>query len=238
MENKFEPTNETEQEKTARFIDGRLTEEEIKSHWANPEKPLFEHEIVRDRNGVEQKTRFKVRALTEEFKQPLLESIRDSWDETSFAELQETLDLFFEQRKLDQPALLNVEYYIATDQKDKPFAVTGIYTTDIDGGAGFATRDRLDLSKHNMVARLGWFSVGKEYQGTGVGGFLQDWIEKMAKSRGATIMAIETSDYENEAMARKMYKERGYEQGSTLKIISDQAAIYLVIFSMRTVMER
>lgn len=216
-ENAFVRPPETPEQKNARFAQGQLTEQEIKEHWAKPDEFLFEHEIVKNKEGQEQQTKFRVRALNEGLKDELLASVKNSWDEPTFNELEETLELFFEQKKLDHPALLNVEYYVATDTEDKPFAITGIYTDDIQGGAGFATADKLDLSEHYLATRLGWFSVSEEQQGTGVGGFLFDWIEKMAKNRGSKVMVVETDDWENEETALKLYTSRGYKQGLDIK---------------------
>lgn len=209
--------NETSEQKNTRFVEGRLTEQEIKNHWERPDEFLFEHEIKKDKEGQEQKTKFRVRALNEKLKDDLLDSVKNSWFEGDFNELKETLENFFKQKELDHPALLNVEYYVATDTENKPFAITGIYTDDIYGGAGFATSDKLDLSNHYLATRLGWFSVGEQYQGTGVGGFLFDWTEKMAKSRGSKVMAVETDDYKNEETALNLYENRGYKSGLDIK---------------------
>ena len=219
MPEKFEqPKNiESASAKYARFAQGDLTEQEIKEHWAKPDEFLFEQEIVKNKEGQEQRTKFRVRALNEGLKNELLASVKNSWDEPTFEELKETLELFFEQKKLDHPALLNTEYYVATDTENKPFAITGIYTDDIQGGAGFATADKLDLDEHYLSTRLGWFSVSEEQQGTGVGGFLFDWIEKMAKNRGSKVMVVETDDWENEETALKLYTNRGYKQGLDIK---------------------
>lgn len=207
---------ETLKQKEERFIDGCLTEEEIREHWSNPETPLFEHEIIKKENSHESRTRFRVRALSEKLKDDLLTEVKGSWGEEDFESLENTLNKFLKQKKLPHPTLSTVEYYLATDVQDKPFAITGIYTNDMMG-AGFTTRDKLNLDEHNLVARLGWFSVSKKYQGTGIGGFLFDWIEKMAKSRGAKLMAIETDDSENEETALKLYASRGYKQGLDIK---------------------
>ncbi|MBI4119120.1 MAG: GNAT family N-acetyltransferase [Parcubacteria group bacterium] len=216
----FEKAGQTEEsleQKNARLADGRLTEAEIKAHWENPDSFLFENEIIREKGGEAQRTKFRVRALSEGFKDGLLESVKGSWDEPTFQELAETLDNFFEQRKRKTPALLNVEYYIATDTQDKPFAITGIYTVDIAGGAGFATSEQLDLEKHNLATRLGWFAVSPEYQGGGVGGFLFNWVEKMAQARGSKVMVVETDDYENEQAALNLYGKSGYKSGLDIK---------------------
>jgi len=205
---------EAPEARNARLAEGYVTEDEIKAHWEDSKAPLFEHELVRPQEGgAEQRTRLRIRALTEEFKEPLLEEVRSAWDESSYKELERTLEQFFAQRKLEHPLLTNVEYYIATDTQDRPFAITGIYTNDIQGGRGFATREQLDPAKHNMAIRLGWFSVSERAQGAGVGGYLLDWTEKMAQSRGATHMAIETDDYEGQETALKLYEKRGYQPG-------------------------
>ncbi|MDP3800298.1 MAG: GNAT family N-acetyltransferase [bacterium] len=213
FENSTKPVEESPEQKNARFVNGELTEEEIKKHWKNPKEFLFEHEIVKEREGQERKTNFRVRALSEGFKDDLLESIKDSWDEPTYLSLVKTLDVFFEQRKTEEPALLNTEYYIATDTEDRPFAIIGIYTIDIKGGAGFATSEQLNLEEHYLTTRLDWFAVGKEYQGGGIGDFLLGWIEKMAKSRGVRIMSVETDNYANEEFAIRLYEKKGYKNG-------------------------
>lgn len=216
----FENTGQKEEspeQRNARLADGRITEEEIRAHWETPSEFLFEHEVVKSRDGEEQRTKFRVRALSEVLTGDLLESIKGSWDEATFRELAETLDNFFEQRKKEDPSLLNVEYYMATDTADKPFAITGIYTVDIAGGAGFATNEQLNLEEHYLATRLGWFAVSKEHQGGGVGGFLFNWVEKMAKARGSRVMVVETDDYENEEAARSLYEKNGYDSGLNIK---------------------
>lgn len=216
----FENTGQKEEspeQRNARLADGRITEEEIRAHWEIPSEFLFEHEIVKSRDGEEQRIKFKVRALSEVLTGDLLESIKGSWDEATFRGLAETLDNFFEQRKKEDPSLLNVEYYVATDTADKPFAITGIYTVDIAGGAGFATNEQLNLEEHYLATRLGWFAVSKEHQGGGVGGFLFNWVEKMAKARGSRVMVVETDDYENEEAARSLYEKNGYDSGLNIK---------------------
>ncbi|OHA02949.1 MAG: hypothetical protein A3C92_02760 [Candidatus Sungbacteria bacterium RIFCSPHIGHO2_02_FULL_53_17] len=205
---------ETALTRNERYARGQIGEDELRAHWENPDSPLFEHELVRqDREGREQRTAFRVRALTEEYKEPLLEAVKNSWTDVDFEDLKGTLERFFEQRALAHPGALNVEYYIATDTDDQPFAITGIYTCDIEGGAGFATRDHLDSAEHNIVAGLGWFAVGTDYQGTGMGSFLLDWTENVARGRGVKIMTIETDDFENEEVALKLYEKRGYVPG-------------------------
>lgn len=200
-------------ERNKRFIDGRLTDEEIKSYWVSPARPLFEHEIVRKRDGKEERFHFKVRGLTPELKDQLIQELKEVWTSLDLEAMSKTFDLFFEQRKLGHAAPLNVEYYVATDTEDKPLAVTGIYTIDIQGGAGFATRDKLKSGEHHLATGLGWFAVGKKYQGTGLGGYLLGWIENMARARGSDSMFIETDDYVNEETARRLYEKRGYKRG-------------------------
>ncbi|MBI2466077.1 MAG: hypothetical protein HYV66_02525 [Candidatus Sungbacteria bacterium] len=60
---KADQIKESPEQKNARLADGRLTETEIKAHWENPDSVLFEHEIVREREGEEQRTKFRVRAF-------------------------------------------------------------------------------------------------------------------------------------------------------------------------------
>ena len=213
-----ERSSESAQARQERYAKGAIREDELQAHWENPAQPLFEHELVRiDKEGNEQRTRFRVRALTEEFKQPLLDAVKNSWEDIDFEDLTGTLERFFEQHALGHPGIVNVEYYIATDVGDKPFAITGIYTTDMEGGAGFATRDRLPSAEHHLVTGLGWFAVSTEYQGSGIGGFLLDWTENMARTRGARVMAIETDDWKNEEAALRLYEKRGYQAGFNVK---------------------
>jgi len=208
---------ESEEQKNARFADGQISEEEIKEYWENPDTPIFEHTVKKRKGEKEQKTKFKVQVLSESLKDDLLAELGNSWDKPTFEELKGTLELFFEQKKIGHPALLNVEYYVAVDSENNPFAITGIYTDDIYGGAGFATRDKLDSQDHYLATRLGWFSVSEKYQESGVGGFLFDWIEKIAKNRGSKVMVAETDDWENEKAALNLYASRGYKQGLDIK---------------------
>ena len=219
MGNSFEQPIQAEspEQKNARFAEGLITENEIRECWERPDKPIFEHTVKKGEEGKEQEMKFRVQVLSENLKDDLLAELKNSWDKPTFEELKETLELFFEQKKIGHPALLNVEYYVTVDSENNPFVITGIYTDDIYGGAGFATKDKLDSQNHYLATRLGWFSVSKDYQGAGVGGFLFDWVEKMAKSRGSKFMVAETDDFEKEETALKLYKNRGYKNGLDIK---------------------
>ncbi len=214
MESKFEReiSVESKEDRNMRFSRGEITEAEIREHWNNPKDFLFEHEMIQ-RGDDREKIKFCVRALTEEYLEPLLKEIESAWDKTSFEEISATLKNFFKQKKLAHPTLSNTEYYIATDSEDRPFAITGLFTLDIGGGAGFATRDKLDPEKHNLITRGGWLAVSKKYQGEGMGGFLFDWKENLARSRGSKFMLAETDNYKNSETARKLYDSRGYKSG-------------------------
>ncbi len=203
---------ESKEERNLRFSRGEISETEIREHWKNPRDFLFEQEITQ-RGDDGEKIKFRVRALTEEYLDPLLKEIKSAWDETSFEEISATLKNFFKQKKLAHPTLSNTEYYIATDLEDHPFAITGLFTLDIGGGAGFATRDKLNPEKHNLITRGGWLAVSKKYQGAGIGGFLFDWKENLARSRGSKFMLTETDNYKNSETARKLYNSRGYKSG-------------------------
>ena len=207
---------ESSEQKNARFAEGKMTEKEISGHLADSSHPLFEHKTLLKDAGKEQEFKFAVRALNEEYTPRLLRELEASWDKGAFLELKSTLEKYFEQKKIAHPTLTQVEYYIATDKDDNPFAMTGIYTQDIYG-PGLATKNKYDLTKNHMIAKLGWFAVSKEYQGSRVGSFLFDWVEKMAKNRGANMMVIETDDYENEERARQLYEKRGYSPGLDIK---------------------
>src|SRR3989344_2818850 len=83
---------ETEAERNSRFATGSITDEEIKAYWEKPNKPLFEHQIVKaDQEGHEKGTAIKVSALTEELAVPLLEELKSAWDEDAYQELKDTL---------------------------------------------------------------------------------------------------------------------------------------------------
>lgn len=196
-----------------RFAAGNITAEELKAHWANPCEPLFEHEIVkRTAEGKEVRTRVRVRAMTPEVAKALIENTASAWEPEDAEHLAATLEKFFEQRRHDHPDPLNVEYYAITDDQDRPFGMTGLYTNDIEGGAGFGTRDRLGPD-HHLAAGLGWFVIDKAHQGTGAGGYLFDWTENLARARGAQHLFVETDDHANEAAAIQLYEKRGYVPG-------------------------
>lgn len=165
------------------------------------------------------KFKFKMYAMSEKFANDLFAEIKDSWEgeDVSFPELKKEIGLYLEQSKLDHPVLYNAEYYVVTDVDDKPFAITGLFTYDIQDAVGFGTKDKLDLQKHHLVARLGWYAVSKKYQNFGVGGFTLEWTEELAKNKGATLIASETSDWESEARARHKYEKAGYRQGFNVK---------------------
>ena len=218
MGNSFEQPIQAEspEQKNARFAEGLITENEIRECWERPDKPIFEHTVKKGEEGKEQEMKFRVQVLSENLKDDLLAELKNSWDKPTFEELKETLELFFEQKKIGHPALLNVEYYVTVDSENNPFVITGIYTDDIYGGAGFATKDKLDSQNHYLATRLGWFSVSKDYQGAGVGGFLFDWVEKMAKSRGSKFMVAETDDFEKEdSKPTHLTKEKNWLAFST-----------------------
>ena len=139
-----EPT----EERNARRARGEITSEEMQEYLTHPQDVLFEHELG--------ESKIKVRALTREFMDSTLESLKDSWDEPTFNDLKGTLRKYFEQKESGRPALLNVEYFIATDEADKPMAMTGFYSVDIEGGAGLATREKLDAQKHSFNLSLAY----------------------------------------------------------------------------------
>jgi len=208
-----EDGSESLEERDIRRAKGNITEEEISEYLKNPDGVLFEHKIVSEKKGETSEMTIKVRALTKQFMDSTLENLRTAWDPETFENLEATLKKYFEQKESGVPGLLNVEYYIATDQQDVPIGMTGLYTIDIQGGAGFATKDRLDLEKHSLNMGLGWYSVSEKVQGLGLGKFLFNWSENLAKSRGAKHLEIETDDSEITERAVKMYKKSGYKEG-------------------------
>lgn len=160
--------------------------------------------------------KFYIQPISEEMKEPLLQAVATAWDPIALDELRDTLGHYFEQKASANPSLLNVEYYVATNVNGQPFAITGIYTIDIQGGAGFATKKIMDPTNHHFAAGLGWFSVSKEYQGSGIGGYLLDWTENLARELGATYMMIETDDAPNELAALRLYEKKGYMPGFSI----------------------
>ncbi|HCC59899.1 MAG: hypothetical protein A2402_00720 [Candidatus Staskawiczbacteria bacterium RIFOXYC1_FULL_37_43] len=224
MQEKFESNTHSEPEqlesaekRNERMAMGNITNEEILEYLNHPEDVLFSHKLVSEKKGEKIETDIKVRALTKDFLEPTLESLKNSWDDVSFENLRETLTAYFEQKETGKPGLLNVEYYIATDQEDKPLAMTGLYTIDIQGGAGFSTKNHLDTEKHNLNMGLGWYSVSKEAQGTGLGKYFLDWTENLAKTRGAKHFEVETDDWSVSEKAVKMYQKSGYKEGFPVK---------------------
>lgn len=208
-------SEESAEDRNARMAKGQISEEEISEYLTHPEDVLFEHHLTNEKSGEE--TLIKVRYLTRQFLSSTFESLKDSWDKPSFENLKTTLEKHFEQKESGKPGLLNAEYYIATDENDNPIGMTGLYTIDIQGGAGFATRDKLDPEDHYLNIGLGWYSVNKKAQGIGLGKYLFQWSENFAKSRGAHCLEIETDDWTNSKRAVQLYKKMGYEVGYPVK---------------------
>ncbi|MDD2753489.1 MAG: GNAT family N-acetyltransferase [Candidatus Portnoybacteria bacterium] len=210
---------ETESQKKERFLQGVVSREEFKKNQERPEAPLFEHEIIKKTKEGETPIKFRVFAMSDNFTEELFREVKDSWEgeDVSFPDLKEEIDSYLEQEKLDHPTLYTAEYYVITDDENKPFALTGIFTTDIQDAAGLGTRNLLDPEKHHMVVRLGWYAVSKKYQNSGVGGFILNWTEKLAKARGGTLIASETSDWVSEDRARRKYENAGYKQSFNVK---------------------
>lgn len=202
------------EDKNAKFAKGQISEDELNNLRQNPEVPLFKHQVVKKTPEGEIKTNLSVEFLTKAKVAELLPEIKSAWDELSYNDLVKAVEWFVEnQADGEHNSNVNVEYYIARDNDtNKPFAVCGLYTMDALG-TGFAASTGLDKEKHNLAVGMDWFSVSKEYQGRGVGGYLLNWTEQMAKHRGINQMFIETSDYENEARAVSMYKNRGFTSG-------------------------
>jgi GNAT superfamily N-acetyltransferase len=194
-----------------RFARGEITEEEISQYWRNPHEPLFEHTLAA--RSPKKETTFRVRGLTAEVQNDLIANVADAWGITDLEQMRADFQKFIEQNSHSTPRLLNAEYYVATDVADKPFATVGLYSYDIQGAAGLATRKQLDLKAHSLITGVGWYGVSKNYQGTGVGKFLLEWLEKMAKHRCVDTMFIETDDDENAKTARKLYEKLGYKLG-------------------------
>lgn len=210
---------ESQEERDERRARGEISAVEIAEYLKQPDDILFEHRLVHQKKGEASETEIpiKVRALTKEFMASTLESLKDSWDENSYNDLAETLQKYFDEKERGGTELSSVEYYIATDEHDSPLAMTGLYTVDIQGGAGFATRDRLDSDKHNLLIGLGWYSVSKKAQAIGLGKYFLEWSEQFAASRGAALLDIETDDWENSRRAVELYKKMGYEEGYPIK---------------------
>ncbi|MGD0976924.1 MAG: hypothetical protein ABR875_01340 [Minisyncoccia bacterium] len=212
------PSKETPEQKNKRYAGGQITESEIFEYQKNPDSTLFEHELSKKMaSGAEYKIKFQVKSLTKNSLEKTLEGVSDSWDDVSFENLKETLKLYFEQKESGIPGLLNAEYYIAVDGDDMPIAMTGLYSVDIQGTSGFATRNELDPKKHNMILGLGWFSVSKKIESPGMGKYLLDWTENLARTRGANFMEIETDDWDNSKMAVALYRRSGYQEGHPVK---------------------
>jgi len=210
---------ESEAEKKERISQGNITREEFKNNQDNPDSPLFEHEIIRKRGEKEESIKLKVFAMSERFTEELFKETKDSWEgeDVSADDLEGEIKLYLEQERLGHPTLYTAEYYVVTDDENKPFALTGIFTTDIQDGAGLGTRNLLEPEKHHMVVRLGWYAVSKKHQNSGAGSFILNWTEKLAKARGGALIASETSDWESEDRARRKYEKSGYKQSFNVK---------------------
>lgn len=207
-------TFETPEARNDRFARGEITEEEIQAYLAKPDQPLFTYQLTKKRANRENDTlNCTVSALTIGNSDSVLEAVRESWEYNSdYDAMKNTFNAYFEKKDSGVPGLLNSEYYIVNNDNNEVIAVTGIYSVDIQGGAGFATRSKLDNS-HYLNARIGWTSVRGDMQGKGLAGFLIDWIEVMAKSRGVINISAEIDDLPFEEKMCKRYERHGYQRG-------------------------
>jgi GNAT superfamily N-acetyltransferase len=207
--------NLAEMEENARMVRGKIAEKEISDYLKHPVGILFEHLLVDKKS--EKETLIKIRYLTREFLPATLESLKSAWDEQTFKNFDATLNTRLDQKESGKPLSLDAEYYIATDKHDNPIGITGLYVSNIAGGANLTTKNKLNPEQHYLNMGLAWYSVSKEFQGRGVGKYLFDWTENMAKSRGANHFEIETDDAPNSAKALEIYKKAGYEVGHAIK---------------------
>ncbi len=197
-------TFETPEARNERFSRGEITENEIQKYLKQPEGPLF---------TTEKPFPVSVAALTSKNYGAVLQAVKESWEyESDFEAMKSTFNALFEQEKSGMPGLLNPEYYLAMNSGGEIIAITGIYSVDIQGGRGFATRDKLK-AMHHLNARIGWTSVRGDMQGKGLAGLLIDWIEGMAKTRGATHVLAEVDDLPSNEKMRQRYERHGYVSG-------------------------
>ncbi len=197
-------TFETPEARNERFSSGEISEGEIQEYLKHPEGPLF---------TTEKPFPVSVAALTSKNYGAVLQAVKESWEyESDFEAMRSTFDALFEQEKSGVPGLLNPEYYLAMSNNGEIIAITGIYSVDIQGGRGFATREKSGES-HYLNARIGWTSVRKDMQGKGLAGLLIDWVEGMAKARGATHVLAEVDDLPSNEKMRQRYERHGYTSG-------------------------
>lgn len=65
-------------------------------------------------------------------------------------------------------------------------------------------------------------AVHADYQGSGIGSQLMDYVESFLKSRGERILIVETSDLEEFALTRKFYQGLSYEKEAHIREFYDE----------------
>jgi len=92
------------------------------------------------------------------------------------------------------------ECFIVKNDEGKIIATIMMLTNDDDYNP--------DWYKNDFVAHFGKFAVHPDYQSSGIGGMMMDYIEKYAISKNKSELALDTS--EKALHLIEYYKKRGY----------------------------
>jgi GNAT superfamily N-acetyltransferase len=93
--------------------------------------------------------------------------------------------------------IITLEYWVAVDSDTNVvLGTTGMYSIEEDLIEAYW---------------LGWFCVGHEFRGRGVGLLLLDFTIREATSRGKKYLRLYTSNHPNEAAAQFLYEKKGFK---------------------------
>lgn len=99
---------------------------------------------------------------------------------------------YIENNDLD---ILELEYFVAVDDKDKVLGTIGLYSRKPD---------------QSDSLWVGWFCVHESARGKGIGMLLLDYIIDESKKRGKKFLKLYTSTNPIEAKAQEIYEQNAF----------------------------
>lgn len=103
---------------------------------------------------------------------------------------------FEELNRISENKISSLEYFVAVDETEKILGTIGLYSLE---------KDKKD------TYWLGWYCVGPEFRGKGIGSKLLDFTIKKARQRGKKILRLYTSTSPEEKTAQLIYDSSGFK---------------------------